>query len=93
MPSRAGACGGGTPAHVSDVSQTHKLLHGEETEVLGDAGRQGVEKREERYNSFRILTAVSITHASFARKQTKKGKFICSSWSRLEFSSLLALLP
>jgi IS5 family transposase len=37
----------GTAAHVSDVSQTHKLLHGEETEVLGDAGYQGVEKREE----------------------------------------------
>jgi IS5 family transposase len=36
-----------TAAHVSDVSQTHKLLHGEETEVLGDAGYQGVEKREE----------------------------------------------
>jgi len=37
----------GTAAHVSDVSQTHKLLHGDETEVLGDAGYQGVEKREE----------------------------------------------
>ena len=28
----------GTTANVSDVSQTHALLHGEETEVLGDAG-------------------------------------------------------
>ena len=37
----------GTAAHVSDVSQTHALLHGEETEVFGDAGYQGVEKREE----------------------------------------------
>lgn len=36
-----------TAANVSDVSQTHKLLHGEETEVLGDAGYQGAEKREE----------------------------------------------
>jgi IS5 family transposase len=36
-----------TAAKVSDVSQTHKLLHGEETEVLGDAGYQGVTKREE----------------------------------------------
>ncbi|NMG68171.1 IS5 family transposase [Azoarcus indigens] len=36
-----------TAANTSDVSQTHKLLHGEETEVLGDAGYQGVEKRKE----------------------------------------------
>jgi len=36
-----GACGG------RDGSQTHKLLHGGETEVLGDAGYQGVEKRKE----------------------------------------------
>ena len=37
----------GTAAHVSDVSQTHALLHGEETEVFADAGYQGVEKRVE----------------------------------------------
>lgn len=37
----------GTAAHVSDVSQTHALLHGKETAVFGDAGYQGVEKREE----------------------------------------------
>lgn len=36
-----------TAANVSDVSQTHALQHGDETEVLGDAGYQGVEKRAE----------------------------------------------
>jgi IS5 family transposase len=36
-----------TAANVSDVSQTHALLHGEETDVLADAGYQGVEKRDE----------------------------------------------
>jgi IS5 family transposase len=36
-----------TAAHVADVSQAHALLHGQETEVLGDAGYQGVEKRQE----------------------------------------------
>ena len=36
-----------TSAQVSDVSQTHKLLHGDETEVLADAGYQGADKREE----------------------------------------------
>ncbi len=37
----------GTAANVSDVTQAQSLLHGEETDAFGDAGYQGVEKREE----------------------------------------------
>ena len=37
----------GTAAHVSDVTQAQALLHGDETEAFGDAGYQGVEKRDE----------------------------------------------
>ena len=37
----------GTAANVSDVSQAHALLHGEEKLALGDAGYQGVAKRPE----------------------------------------------
>lgn len=37
----------GTAGHVSDISQAQALLHGEETMAFGDAGYQGVEKREE----------------------------------------------
>ena len=37
----------GTAANVHDVTQAQTLLHGEETDVFGDAGYQGVEKREE----------------------------------------------
>lgn len=37
----------GTAANVHDITQAHVLLHGEETAVLGDAGYQGVDKREE----------------------------------------------
>ena len=36
-----------TSANVSDVTQAHALLHGKERVVIGDAGYQGVEKREE----------------------------------------------
>lgn len=36
-----------TPAHVADVAMTDQLLHGAEKNVWGDAGYQGVEKREE----------------------------------------------
>jgi IS5 family transposase len=37
----------GTAGNVSDVTQAHALLHGDENAALGDAGYQGVEKREE----------------------------------------------
>jgi len=37
----------GTAANVNDVTQAQGLLHGDETDVFGDAGYQGVEKREE----------------------------------------------
>ncbi|HXF46354.1 MAG TPA: IS5 family transposase [Burkholderiaceae bacterium] len=36
-----------TAANVSDVTQAHKLLHGEEDTVCGDSGYMGAEKREE----------------------------------------------
>jgi IS5 family transposase len=37
----------GTAANVSDISQCHVLLHGQEKEAYVDAGYLGVEKREE----------------------------------------------
>jgi IS5 family transposase len=37
----------GTAANVNDVTQASALVHGEETDVFGDAGYQGVAKREE----------------------------------------------
>ena len=37
----------GTAANVNDVTQGSALLHGEETEVWGDAGYQGLDKRDE----------------------------------------------
>ena len=36
-----------TPANTADVAVANKLLHGEEEQVHGDAGYQGVAKREE----------------------------------------------
>ena len=36
-----------TAANAHDVTETHNLLHGEEAVVWGDAGYQGVDKREE----------------------------------------------
>ena len=36
-----------TPANAADVVQAHALLHGEESNAFGDAGYQGVDKRDE----------------------------------------------
>lgn len=36
-----------TPANAHDITQAGQLLHGEEDRVWGDAGYQGIEKREE----------------------------------------------
>lgn len=37
----------GTAANVNDVAQAHALVHGKEADVFGDAGYQGVDKRED----------------------------------------------
>jgi IS5 family transposase len=37
----------GAATNVSDITQAHALVHGDECEVFGDAGCQGVENREE----------------------------------------------
>ena len=40
-----------TAANVADVTEAHRLLHGEEREAYGDAGYRGVEKRPEQARS------------------------------------------
>jgi IS5 family transposase len=37
----------GTAANVSNIGETHKLLHGEEEMAFADAGYPGIEKREQ----------------------------------------------
>jgi len=39
-----------TAANVADVTQTHALLHGQETHVFADAGYQGAHKRTENHH-------------------------------------------
>lgn len=36
----------GTAANVHDVTRAQALLHGDETDVFGDAGYPGIEKRQ-----------------------------------------------
>jgi IS5 family transposase len=55
----------GTAGNVSDVTQAHVLLHGDETAPLGDVGYQGVEKRRE--NVGKAVT----WHAAMKRSKRK----------------------
>lgn len=43
----------GTAGNVSDVVEANSLLHGEETDVFGDAGYQGADKRPDAKDSVR----------------------------------------
>lgn len=45
----------GTAGNVADVAQAHALSHGDEVFALGDAGYQGVDKREE--NQGKLITS------------------------------------
>lgn len=58
-----------TAGNVSDVTQTHKLLHGDETIVFGDAGYQGADKRPE--NATKAVTW-HIAMKRSVRKAMKK---------------------
>ena len=46
----------GTAANVSDISETHHLLHGQEQRAQGDSGYTGVEKRAEMIAKFPQVT-------------------------------------
>jgi IS5 family transposase len=63
-----------TAAHVSDVTQAHALLHGAETAVFGDAGYQGVEKREENQGTAVIWHVALRPGKRRALPDTKHGR-------------------
>ena len=48
----------GTSANVNDVVEANSLLHGQETDALGDAGYQGAEKRPDAKAEARWHTAM-----------------------------------
>jgi IS5 family transposase len=56
-----------TPGNVSDVTQAHKLLHGDEKHGMGDAGYTGVEKRAENAGNTKIEW-----HIAAKRSKVKK---------------------
>lgn len=59
-----------TAANEHDVSQAHTLLHGQEEQVIGDAGYQGADKRVENQN--RKNTAGKAVQWSIAMRPGKR---------------------
>ena len=74
-----------TPAHISDVTQAHKLLHGHERDVFGDAGYQGVGKRTENQGRpVRWWVALRPTKRRLL-PDTKRGR-LCEQLERVKAS-------
>ena len=75
----------GTAANVSDISQAHALLHGEERSAGADAGYTGVEKRPEV-----VALGGGIEWRVAARRSTLKAqpeswaKTLNSGWEKLK---------
>ena len=66
-----------TPANVHDVTEAHRLLHGGEKRVWGDAGYQGVYKRLE--NRLRVLSQPSVAHLGVAASALARASFTSRS--------------
>lgn len=64
-----------TAANVSDVTQAHALLHGEEAAAFGDAGYLGVEKREENRSSPVVWQVALRAGKRRALPDSRSGRF------------------
>jgi transposase, IS5 family len=75
----------GTAANVSDISQAHALLHGEERSVGADAGYTGVEKRPEIVAMGRgIEWRVAARRSAFKAQPEGWAKAIGGAWEKLK---------
>ena len=75
----------GTAANVSDISQAHALLHGEEKRVGADAGYTGVEKRPEVVALGREIEWRVATRRSTLKAQPEGwAKTLNGAWEKLK---------
>ena len=64
-----------TAGNVSDVTQTHNVLHGDETMAIGDAGYQGADKRPENVDKA-VIWHIAMKRS--VRKAMKKNPLGCA---------------
>ena len=75
----------GTAANVSDISQAHALLHGEEKSAGADAGYTGVEKRPEIVALGRVIEwRVAARRSTFKAQPEGWAKAIGGAWEKLK---------
>ena len=75
----------GTAANLSDISQAHALLHGEETRAGADAGYIGVEKRPEIIALGRKIDwRIAGKRSTLAREPEGWAKAIGGAWEKLK---------
>ena len=75
----------GTAANLSDISQAHALLHGEEKRAGGDAGYTGVEKRPEIIALGREIDwRIAGKRSTLAKAPESWAKAIGGAWEKLK---------
>ena len=75
----------GTAAHVSDISQAHLLLHGDEQRAGADAGYTGVEKRPEIIALKRELDwRIATRRSTLAKAPESFGKLLAAAWEKVK---------
>lgn len=72
----------GTAANVSDVSQTHALVHGKEKRIHGDAGYQGAEKRPEMQELGDVQWMVAARRGKLKTMPEGLHKALLTEWER-----------
>ena len=75
----------GTAANVSDISQAHLLLHGEEKRAGGDAGYTGVEKRAEIVALGRQIDwQIAGKRSTLAKEPESFSKVLGAAWEKIK---------
>jgi len=71
----------GTAAHVADVTQVDKLLHGAENVVCADAGYTGVEKRTE-HDGREVIWQIAACRSTYKKLGKRSALYKPSARSR-----------
>ena len=70
-----------TPTNEHDITQAHKLVHGEEEAVFGDAGYTGVEKSEDTQH----IKATRYVAKKPSKRKAVEGKRMSKTVEKLEY--------
>jgi IS5 family transposase len=75
-----------TAANAADITQAHKLLHGQEDTVCGDSGYTGLEKREEMRGMRRLGYLIAAKPSELKKIKNKRELAREKKWERRKAS-------